>query len=553
MVPAAAFVLVVLFSYVAVGNAQAIAGCGFNPLTPLCLVGKGAGAVVGAVASDAVTQLAQDVMTAVVNGLQWMSTIWVGITPPAMTDASGNASGTVQWLWSHLAVLTAALAMVSMLVGAIKIAIEEHPATHLRQLIKYLFTFALVSTASAAFVGALIYACDSMAGSLISSAIGNETFADKIGTMLGVTTQVAAPAGFAATTAVAFATVVLGVLAFFAMVVQVMIMLLRGGMLIALVGTLPAAAAASNTEIGMQWFKKQCAWVLAWAAYPLAAAVIYSAAFLLPGQGGIDALLSGLMLLLAAIVALPVLIRFLVPMTAAVSGGGGVGQIAMEGAAAAALARGLPQGAAQVSQDSAPEESASTQAGSPSGAAAAVDGGSGPPGGSDTAGGGSAGEVGLGASSNGAGASSNGGGGSSNGAGAGAGAGGAGAGAGAEGAGAAGGGAGAAVAGVQYGMQVARGVGESASSGLDDGDTPSGSSGSAGSGAASGNGFGGGSSSQMPVGDAGGPAGAGASGAGAGGVEVEGASGVSGPGGEDRAAGGPGGSGGPAGGVSGAA
>ncbi len=504
-----------------------------------CLAG-GIGGVIGGLASDAVTQLAQDVMTAVVSGLQWMSTIWVGITPPSMTDASGNASGTVQWLWSHLAVLTAALAMVSMLVGAIKIAIEEHPATHLRQLIKYLFTFALVSTASAAFVGALIYACDSMAGSLISSAIGDETFAAKIGTLLGVTTQVAAPAGFAATTAVAFATVVLGVLAFFAMVVQVMIMLLRGGMLIALVGTLPAAAAASNTEIGMQWFKKQCAWVLAWAAYPLAAAVIYSAAFLLPGQGGIDALLSGLMLLLAAIVALPVLIRFLVPMTAAVSGGGGVGSIAMEGAAAATLARGLPQGAAQVSQDSAPEESASTQAGSPSGATAAVDGGGGPPGGSDTAGEGSAGEVGLGASSNGAGGSSNG-----------AGAGGAGAGGGAEGAGAAGGGAGAAAAGVEYGMQVARGVGESASSGLDDGDTASGSGGSADSGAASGNGFGGGSYSQMPVGDAGGPAGAGASGAGAGGAEA--ASGVSGPGGEDGAAGGPGGSGGPDGGVSGAA
>ncbi len=421
MVPAAAFVLVLLLSYVVVGVAQAIFGCGFSLSTPACLAEKGAGTVVGAIASDAVTQLAQDVMTAVVHGLQWMSTIWVGITPPSMTDASGKASGTVQWLWSHLAVLTAALAMVSMLVGAIKIAIEEHPAAHFRQLMKYLFTFALVSSASAAFVGALIYACDSMAGSLISSAMGDETFAAKIGTLLGVTLQAAPPVGFAATTAIAFATVVLGVLAFLAMVVQVMIMLLRGGMLIALVGTLPAAAAASNTEIGMQWFKKQCAWVLAWAAYPLAAAVIYSAAFLLPGQGGIDALLSGLMLLLAAIVALPVLIRFLVPMTSAVSGGGGVGQIGMEAAAQAALARGLPQGAAQVSQDSAPEESASTQAGAPSGAAAAVDGGSGPAGGSDTGGEGSASEVGLGASGNGAGGSSNGAGASSNGAGAGAG------------------------------------------------------------------------------------------------------------------------------------
>ena len=135
------------------------------------------------------------------------------------------------------------------------------------------------------------------------------------------------------------------------MIGQVMIMLLRGAMLIALVGTLPAAAAASNTEVGMMWFKKQIAWVIAWAAYPLAAAVIYSAAFLLPGQGGLDALLSGVLLLIAAVVALPVLIRFLVPMTSAVSGGSGIGQIAAEGAAAAMLLRGLPTGAAEVNED----------------------------------------------------------------------------------------------------------------------------------------------------------------------------------------------------------
>ena len=79
--------------------------------------------------------------------------------------------------------------------------------------------------------------------------------------------------------------------------------------------------------------------------------MIYSAAFLLPGQGGLDALLSGVLLLIAAVVALPVLIRFLVPMTSAVSGGSGVGQIAAEGAAAAMLMRGLPTGAAQVNED----------------------------------------------------------------------------------------------------------------------------------------------------------------------------------------------------------
>ena len=46
--------------------------------------------------------------------------------------------------------------MVSIFVGSIKIAIEERPAAHLRQLVKYVFTFVLVSGSAAAFVGMAI-------------------------------------------------------------------------------------------------------------------------------------------------------------------------------------------------------------------------------------------------------------------------------------------------------------------------------------------------------------------------------------------------------------
>ena len=35
-----------------------------------------------------------------------------------------------------------------------------------------------------------------------------------------------------------------------------MLMLVRGGMLVLLVGTLPLIAAFSNTEMGGQWFRK---------------------------------------------------------------------------------------------------------------------------------------------------------------------------------------------------------------------------------------------------------------------------------------------------------
>lgn len=504
------------------------------------------GGVVGGLASDAITSLAQAVMKWVVSLLQEMATVWVGITPPALTDSSGQATGTVAWLASNLMPVTVVLAMVSIFVGSIKIAIEERPAAHLHQLVKYLFTFVLVSGSAAAFVGMSIAASDDLATWMIHNAIGQETFAHKIGTLLGVTLQGAPPVGFAATAAVAFATIVLGILACLAMIGQVMIMLLRGAMLIALVGTLPAAAAASNTEIGMIWFKKQIAWVIAWAAYPLAAAVIYSAAFLLPGQGGLDALLSGVLLLIAAVVALPVLIRFLVPMTSAVSGGSGVGQIAAEGAAAAMLMRGLPTGAAQVNED----DSASSQTGGGEGSAGGGEGSSGTPsgaaavGGDDSPAGGSAaanGSGGAGAgAAEGAGASASG---------AGAGGGGAAAGAGAGGGAAAGGGAGGAAAGagaaVQMGMDATRSVGESAAEGVDDGSPGGGGGPTGGSGGANGSGgtthANGSYAGEGPVGDAAGATGAAASG-GSGDFASDGAS-SGGPAGAGPAAGGSGGGG----------
>ena len=176
------FALVVLLSYVVSEDAQAIGGCGFSLSTPLCLLGKAGGSVVGSLASDAITSLAQAVMKWVVSSLQELATVWVGITPPALTDSSGQATGTAAWLASNLMPLTVVLAMVSIFVGSFKIAIEERPAAHFRQLVKYLFTFVLVSGSAAAFVGMSIGASDALATWMIHNAIGQETFAHKIGT-----------------------------------------------------------------------------------------------------------------------------------------------------------------------------------------------------------------------------------------------------------------------------------------------------------------------------------------------------------------------------------
>ena len=140
--------------------------------------------------------------------------------------------------------------------------------------------------------------------------------------------------------------IILGILAFIGSVVQIMLMLVRGGMLVLLVGTLPLIAAFSNTEMGLQWFRKASAWLLAFALYKPAAAIIYAVAFDLAGQQGALSLLDGVMMLLLAILALPALMRFLVPATSALAGGGGTGAM-LVGAAGAAAMR-MPTGAASI-------------------------------------------------------------------------------------------------------------------------------------------------------------------------------------------------------------
>ena len=161
----------------------------------------------------------------------------------------------------------------------------------------------------------------------------------------------------------------LGIIAFLATVIQIMLMLVRGGMLVLLVGTLPLVAAFSNTEMGMQWFRKAGAWLVAFALYKPAAAIVYAVAFDLAGQPGALALLDGVMMLVLAILALPALLRFVVPATSALAGGGGAGGM-LAGAAGGAIAMRMPTGAASVASTPA-SAYGQGRSGGPSGAALA--------------------------------------------------------------------------------------------------------------------------------------------------------------------------------------
>ncbi|MGH3610851.1 MAG: hypothetical protein ACRDRD_22590, partial [Pseudonocardiaceae bacterium] len=251
---------------------------------------------------------------------------------------------------------------------------------------RYLITYVLISGAAAGAASVLIGGSDQMAAWFIHRASAGSGFADHLSNLLGLATAgvshvAGAPAGFtvglAGTVTTAFIAIVLGIIAFLATVTQIMLMLVRGGMLVLLVGTLPLVAAFSNTEMGMQWFRKGSAWLIAFALYKPAAAIVYAVAFNLASQPGALALLDGVMMLVLAILALPALLRFVVPATSALAGGGGAGGM-LAGAAGGAIAMRMPTGAAQVASSPATAYGQG-QGGGPSGAALA--GGGSPSGG----------------------------------------------------------------------------------------------------------------------------------------------------------------------------
>jgi hypothetical protein len=108
----------------------------------------------------------------------------------------------------------------------------------------------------------------------------------------------------------------IGGLAIIASIIQIGLMFVRNGMLVLLLGVLPLAAAATNTEMGKAWFRRVVGWLVAFLAYKPLAALIYGAAIRMMAEDG-DwlAAATGVAMMVMALIALPALLRFVSPNT----------------------------------------------------------------------------------------------------------------------------------------------------------------------------------------------------------------------------------------------
>ncbi|MFF1831106.1 hypothetical protein [Paenarthrobacter sp. NPDC058040] len=286
---------------------------------------------ISGLADDATGNLAKAILEGMSQMVTTLSTFWVSM--PTVNLASSpdgtTASPIVSMVSSELMPWTLALAVLAVILGGIRLIWEQRGAP-LKDLLRSLITLTLVSGTGLGVISILVVAADAFSAMVINRATDGKGFAESMNLLLLINQPGVG----------VFILIVLGLIGLIASMVQIVLMVVRSGMLVILAGILPTTASFTNTEMGRQWFQKAVGWTIAFIVYKPAAAIVYSVAFLLMGNGanlsGLVQSITGFTLMLVALFALPALMRFVTPLVAAVASGGGGGA----GAAVGALATG---------------------------------------------------------------------------------------------------------------------------------------------------------------------------------------------------------------------
>ncbi|MFF2389136.1 hypothetical protein [Agromyces sp. NPDC058104] len=237
---------------------------------------------------------------------------------------SGEASPAIGFIHESLRPLVIGLAILSLLIAAIRTAWEQR-ADGARQALSSLLTLTVVTGGGLTAVAVLVAASDALASEILKASSIGGSFEENLFLMLGVANVATGGSGV-------LLVIVLGTIALCGSIVQIGLMVLRSGMLVLLTGILPLSASFTNTAVGSNWFRKCVGWLLAFILYKPAAALIYATAFQLVGtdlfasdETGIWSGVAGVAMMLMALLALPALMRFVAPVMAMQGGGAGLG------------------------------------------------------------------------------------------------------------------------------------------------------------------------------------------------------------------------------------
>lgn len=334
------------------------------PLNPLDCVGDAVGAIAGGVAKAGAEGLAD----AIREGAKWVIKTTVGwwLNVPS-TDLASSPASQIRNDVMYIALVVAAAGLIW---GGVRLAFRRKSEAAW-DIGTGIIRLAAVSAMAVILPQLLMNGVDSF-----SSWVLNNSVSDPVANRF---IALASMGGITAPGAVIFA----GIVLIFSGIIQAVLMFLREGAVVVLVGVVILAAAGGFNPATKSWFPKVVGWMMGLIFYKAFAALTYAAAFHFIGSDDGDprTVFVGITMIVLSIVALPVMVKFFSwAAPAAVNGSGAGGALAgLAGAGAAVVAmRGMGGGSAsdqasRIRNDLGPAVGPSP-GGAPSGASATAGG-----------------------------------------------------------------------------------------------------------------------------------------------------------------------------------
>lgn len=332
-----------------------------NPILGVagCAAGEAAEKAVQSWTDSAVGQFAKAMMEGYDDVLKEFMTSWLG--KGILVEMDGPS---VTWFQQSMGVISVFLVTLGLMFAGITVMLDRN-GKPIKEVFENLGKVLFVTFAGTSLVQIFV--------------IGADAFNKWILDAAGLSTNVEATGAAISSPGVA---ILLGLFAILTVLIQWVLMFVRGALLPLLVGWWPVAAAASMLKGGDNTFRGVTRWILAFLIYSPVAACIYALAWRMKsGQEGIGGVINGWVLIVLAVLALPALLRLMTPAVDAV-GRMAAGTMAM-GIAAGTIAAAGAVGAAVFSGGASAAAGGGAAAKAPAAAApsGAAPGGGGPGGG----------------------------------------------------------------------------------------------------------------------------------------------------------------------------
>jgi hypothetical protein len=298
-----------------------------------CEIGQAIGNTVGstvsgpvgtAVYSGFMNGVASDVNKALIWLLKNTSTLWLTMPSPGL---SGNSA--ITSVQNLILPITAAIAVGGAIAAGFRMALTRRGGP-LLDLMTGLAVMGIVGALGLLAATVLLKAGDAWTTWVLQKSSGGQFEARMQQILSGGNGSTPADV-----------TIILGIIGILVSLVQAALLLFRQAALMVLAGVLPLAAAGAIAPATRTWVRKLAAWLLALTGYKPAAAAVYATAFTLIGKGNsLRDVLTGFVMIILSLLALPVLMKFFTWTVGSVSSsGGGLGQF-FGMAAAGAMAVG---------------------------------------------------------------------------------------------------------------------------------------------------------------------------------------------------------------------